>query len=726
MNKRAMREAVEKCVDLLGPEILLDCAKFKAAVLDLLPGFVYQQERDWLFICVEMFDLGPSLLNVPPACRSDNYNSLYEKLKEYGLSAETSDAVMQAFTGALKWNIPSKFPDGGDIIEGGQACRHGDIDFIGRRCRLCNQKLYGIFDADKYIAYGALNKNESGGVLFSLGDYGGALVLPEHLHAIGDCAFNTCKRLREVVFPSSLTSIGRFAFEGCACLKSLELPDSLRSIGKFAFADCASLRSVKLPASLKAIEQGVFSGCSELDINIPASVTSIADDAFAGVKQISYGGAASGAPWGARKMRTANAPTPPGGSGGSIDAWNYWPVFVLVCVIAYWLAYNASMQSFREAPSVHSSASNVALSTGSAVNRSAGAGSAVKPAPKKQTDRVLASAKNGDADARYEMGNRYYSGIGAVKDLNEAVKWYKKAAHQGHAGAMYKMGVCYSKGLGGLKKDYDQAVKLWTNAQKGGSREAAQALADIKNNADYQYALGRKKERAGKYKEALAYYDKAAKQGHAKAVASASEIRTERQRAELKKANASASLRSQYANLRPGERFMFGSFPQSAGGGEKPITWRVLRRESNALLVISERCLAAKPYDNSGKAESWADCSLRKWLNSEFLNRAFTDSERSLIKTNGIVSQSDKDRVFLLSGSQASELFADMDDRMAKPTDYAVRNGVSADNGYCWWWLRDSRAYDGFASCAAYDGGFFDCGITDNSRGVRPALRIAR
>ncbi|MBQ7502487.1 leucine-rich repeat domain-containing protein [bacterium] len=367
MNKRAMREAVEKCVALLGPEILLDSVKFKAAVLDLLPGFVYKQERDWLFISAEIFNLGQSLLEAPPVCRSDVYNSLFEKLKDNGLNDETSDAVLQAFTCALKWNVPSKFPDLGDIIEGSQACRHGDIDFIFRRCRQCGRNLYGIFEAGNYIAYEALNKTERGGVLFSLGDYGGALVLPEHLHGIGDCAFNMHKRLREVVFHSSLTSIGRFAFEGCASLKSVELPDSLCSIGKFAFADCTSLRSAKLPASLKAIENGVFSGCTELDINIPASVTSIADDAFAGVKHITYLGAASGAPWGARNVDAPNAPTPPGGSGGGNKGaltLNSCLILIFINILvfwaAYWATYNVFMHSSRKEPSAPYSASSAA------------------------------------------------------------------------------------------------------------------------------------------------------------------------------------------------------------------------------------------------------------------------------------------------------------------------------------------------------------------------------
>ena len=40
-------------------------------------------------------------------------------------------------------------------------------------------------------------------------------------------------------------------------------------------------------------------------------------------------------------------------------------------------------------------------------------------------------AELGNADAQYKLGVMYYHGDGVEKDLNESIKWFKKAAEQG-------------------------------------------------------------------------------------------------------------------------------------------------------------------------------------------------------------------------------------------------------------------------------------------------------
>ena len=44
-------------------------------------------------------------------------------------------------------------------------------------------------------------------------------------------------------------------------------------------------------------------------------------------------------------------------------------------------------------------------------------------------------AQNGDMEAQFELGNKYYTGKDKPKDYTEAMKWFKKAAKQGHAEA---------------------------------------------------------------------------------------------------------------------------------------------------------------------------------------------------------------------------------------------------------------------------------------------------
>jgi len=54
----------------------------------------------------------------------------------------------------------------------------------------------------------------------------------------------------------------------------------------------------------------------------------------------------------------------------------------------------------------------------------------------------------GNANAQYNLGVCYNNGIGAEKDEQKAVEWYKKASKQGFANAQYNLGYCYKKGIG--------------------------------------------------------------------------------------------------------------------------------------------------------------------------------------------------------------------------------------------------------------------------------------
>ena len=57
-------------------------------------------------------------------------------------------------------------------------------------------------------------------------------------------------------------------------------------------------------------------------------------------------------------------------------------------------------------------------------------------------------AKNGDADAQYNLGSVYETGFGVKRDPDEAVRWYKEAATQDHQLAQLKLGIMYVLGEG--------------------------------------------------------------------------------------------------------------------------------------------------------------------------------------------------------------------------------------------------------------------------------------
>ena len=149
-------------------------------------------------------------------------------------------------------------------------------------------------------------------------------------------------------------------------------------------------------------------------------------------------------------------------------------------------------------------------------------------------------------------------------------------------------------------------------------------------------------------------------------------------------------------------------------------------------MVIAEQGLDSKPYDDEKSDAAWAGSSLRRWLNSEFYERAFNERERECVLRTRIPNNAgpaNEDRVFLLSLDEAVSLFADDKARRAVPTEFVVMNNAySSDDGFCCWWLRSPGGTGGIGGMAALadDAGVVgfiraDCG----RNAVRPAMRLA-
>ena len=115
------------------------------------------------------------------------------------------------------------------------------------------------------------------------------------------------------------------------------------------------------------------------------------------------------------------------------------------------------------------------------------------------------------------------------------------------------------------------------------------------------------------------------------------------------------------------------------------ISFETYRFTSYSPLPFSS--LTAKRYHNGDSYPTWADSDIREWLNGQFLRSAFTEREQAVILRadistpdyEGIEGGPDtRDRVFLLSRTEAAAYFAGSADRLVKATD--------ADKGI--WYLR--------------------------------------
>ena len=109
------------------------------------------------------------------------------------------------------------------------------------------------------------------------------LIFPDGLKAIGPRAFSCCPNLHEADLPESLTLIGEHAFSSCG-LRQLVIPAGVTRISANAFSGCAYLTNITLLEGVERIESQAFANCGSSDtavkIDLPASVTAIADDAF--------------------------------------------------------------------------------------------------------------------------------------------------------------------------------------------------------------------------------------------------------------------------------------------------------------------------------------------------------------------------------------------------------------------------------------------------------------
>ncbi len=181
-----------------------------------------------------------------------------------------------------------------------------------------------------------------------------------------------------------------------------------------------------------------------------------------------------------------------------------------------------------------------------------------------------------------------------------------------------------------------------------------------------------------------------------------------------------------------GDYVFFGAYEQdnNTSNGKEDVEWLVLEVKHGKALVISKCVLDCKAYDGRG-VNTWETCSLRSWLNNDFVNSAFSAEEKAMIPTVTVSADegygnATQDQVFLLSSTEARKYFDSNSARQCKPTDYAVANGayVDSDNGNCYWWLRSPHASNSGYAGYVYSSGAINSYTVHSENGARPALWI--
>jgi localization factor PodJL len=113
------------------------------------------------------------------------------------------------------------------------------------------------------------------------------------------------------------------------------------------------------------------------------------------------------------------------------------------------------------------------------------------------------AAMKGDPAAAYEIGLRFAEGKGIASNLDEAAKWYDRAAQAGVVPAIFRLGTFYEKGLS-VKKDVDTARRYYLQAAERGNAKAMHNLAVLDADGGGKGA---------NYKSASQWFRKAADRG---------------------------------------------------------------------------------------------------------------------------------------------------------------------------------------------------------------------
>ena len=196
----------------------------------------------------------------------------------------------------------------------------------------------------------------------------------------------------------------------------------------------------------------------------------------------------------------------------------------------------------------------------------------------------------------------------------------------------------------------------------------------------------------------------------------------------------------------------------------EPLEWRLTDGDS---LLLCDFAVDAQPFNNAtyysktGKtfngalchyfsdvamthpANDWGSSSLRRWLNEDFYNTAFSEEEKALIVRTTLTNRGYSDRfnyadtedyVFLLSYNEAaaSDYFLAESEqaRSVLPTDYARIQGVgvyesSSHEVQIPWRLR-SAGFHSDDTCFISTGGLahYHLDAMGQMGGIRPALRL--
>lgn len=158
----------------------------------------------------------------------------------------------------------------------------------------------------------------------------------------------------------------------------------------------------------------------------------------------------------------------------------------------------------------------------------------------------------------------------------------------------------------------------------------------------------------------------------------------------------------------------------------EPIEWIVLEKSNNKALLLSKYVLTTHTYNDESVDITWENSTIRKWLNSEYINTIFSKKEQGSILTTDVINNDNakygtkggnntKDKLFLLSIDEINKYFSSGNQRAA-----TYKGGSSG-----LWWLRSPGNPQNDAAYVYNTGTPNEAGRrVGDDNGVRPALWV--
>ena len=185
------------------------------------------------------------------------------------------------------------------------------------------------------------------------------------------------------------------------------------------------------------------------------------------------------------------------------------------------------------------------------------------------------------------------------------------------------------------------------------------------------------------------------------------------------------------ASAKVGDKVIVGKYES------EDIVWTVAAVENGKALLVCDNVLDAFTYHAEVKSDAnWSNATLKLWLNGAFMNKAFSDDVKAKISTSTLTTKgvnggddiTTYNQMFVLSAEELVKYFPNREDRMVKPTEAAVANGVYADPiyGTCDYWVREAGTTAGNGAYVYYYGDVNGAGALARSTfiGVRPAMWV--